>query len=309
MRIWILTLTEKKAEKCKKPMKGLIIKGIGGFYYVETEAGVIESKGRGIFKKDGITLAVGDRVELEIIDEAEKKGVINAILPRKNQFIRPPIANVDTFVVVFAAAKPKPNLVLVDKFLVMAEMHGVEAVICINKCDLVSEKELAEYRGIYDDIYPVISVSAKSGEGLDELEKAISGKTAALAGPSGVGKSTIINALVPHANMETGTISEKTKRGKHTTRHVEIFNARGGGRIFDTPGFTSFEIMEAEEDNLMHYYPDIERYTGKCFYDNCRHLKEPQCSVIQALADGRIHKLRYESYVANMEEIKNRRKY
>lgn len=290
-------------------MKGLIVKGIGGFYYVDTAAGIIEAKGRGIFKKDGITLAVGDIVELEIIDEEEKKGVINSIYPRKNQFIRPPIANVDTFVVVFAAAKPKPNLILVDKFLVMAEMHGVEAVICINKSDLVSPETLAEYKAIYEDIYPVIAVSARTGEGLDRLKEAISGKTAALAGPSGVGKSTILNALIPHANMETGSVSEKTKRGKHTTRHVEIFDAEGGGRIFDTPGFTSFEILEAEEDNLMHYYPDIDKYSGGCYYDNCRHLKEPQCAVREALEDGKIHKLRYQSYAANMEEIKNRRKY
>ena len=290
-------------------MEGLIIKGIGGFYYVDTGSEIIEAKGRGIFKKDGITLAVGDKVELEIIDEAEKKGVINSIYPRKNQFIRPPIANVDTFVVVFAASKPKPHLVLVDKFLVMAEMHGVEAVICINKSDLVSPEVLAEYRAIYGNIYPVIAVSARTGEGMDELKQAVSGKTAALAGPSGVGKSTIINALIPHANMETGSISEKTKRGKHTTRHVEIFRADGGGRIFDTPGFTSFEIMEAEEDNLMHYYPDIDRYSANCYYDNCRHLKEPSCAVREALNEGKIHRLRYESYAANMEEIKNRRKY
>ncbi len=290
-------------------MEGLIVKGIGGFYYVDTGAEIIEAKGRGIFKKDGITLAVGDRVELEIIDEAEKKGVINSIYPRKNQFIRPPIVNVDTFVVVFAASKPKPNLVLVDKFLVMAEMHGVEAIICINKSDLASHEELDGYRAVYDGIYPVIAVSAKTGEGLDELKNALSGKTAALAGPSGVGKSTIINAIVPHANMETGSISEKTKRGRHTTRHAEIFKAEGGGRIFDTPGFTSFEIMEADEESLMHYYPDIERYSRGCFYDNCRHLKEPQCAVREAVDEGNIHKRRYESYAANMEEIKNRRKY
>ena len=290
-------------------MEGLIVKGIGGFYYVDTGSEIIEAKGRGIFKKDGITLAVGDRVELEIIDEAGRKGVINSIYPRKNQFIRPPIVNVDTFVVVFAASKPKPNLVLVDKFLVMAEMHGVEAVICINKSDLVSREELDEYRNVYDGIYPVIAVSARTGEGMDELKKAISGKTASFAGPSGVGKSTITNALVPHANMETGSISEKTKRGRHTTRHAEIFKAEGGGRIFDTPGFTSFEIMEADEDSLMHYYPDIEHFSGDCYYDNCRHLKEPQCAVREALKEGKIHRLRYESYSANMEEIKNRRKY
>ena len=290
-------------------MKGLIIKGIGGFYYVDTESGVIEAKGRGIFKKDGITLAVGDVVDIEIIDEEEKKVVINAIEPRKNQFIRPPIVNVDTFVVTFAATRPKPNFVLVDKFLVMAEMNNVDAVICINKCDLVDEETLDQYKAIYEDTYPVIAVSAVTGQGLDELEAVIAGKTAALAGPSGVGKSTILNALIPHANMETGTISEKTKRGKHTTRHVEIFDAIGGGKVYDTPGFTSFEILEAEEDDLELYYPDIAAFKGQCYYDDCRHMKEPDCAVRAAVKAGKIHKLRYESYVSNMEEIRTRRKY
>ena len=290
-------------------MKGLIIKGIGGFYYVDTEAGVIEAKGRGIFKKDGITLAVGDVVDIEIIDEEDNKGVINAIEPRKNQFIRPPIVNVDTFVVTFAATRPKPNFALVDKFLVMAEMNNVDAIICINKCDLVDKETLAMYKAIYEGTYPVVTVSAATGEGIEELEAALAGKTVALAGPSGVGKSTIINAIIPHANMEIGTISEKTKRGKHTTRHVEIFDAIGGGKVYDTPGFTSFEILEAEEDNLEMYYPDIAVFKGQCYYDDCRHLKEPDCSVRAAVKAGKIHKLRYESYVANMEEIKNRRRY
>lgn len=290
-------------------MKGLIVKGIGGFYYVETECGLIEAKGRGIFKKDGITLMVGDEVELEIIDEEDKKGVINAILQRKNCFIRPPIANVDVFAVVFAPKKPKPNFALIDKFLIMAEMHGVEALICINKCDLADEAELAEIRAVYEKVYPVLNVSGKTGQGMEELEAYTAGKKIALAGPSGVGKSTILNRLIPHANMETGSVSEKTQRGKHTTRHVEIFDTEGGGKIFDTPGFTSFEILEADEENLWMYYPEIERYAGMCRYDNCRHLKEPDCRVREAVRDGEIPKLRYESYLSNLEEIKKRKKY
>ncbi len=290
-------------------MKGLIRKGIGGFYYVQTEAGLVEAKGRGIFKKDGITLAVGDFVDIDIIEEAEKKGVINEILPRKNQFIRPPIVNVDVFLIVFAATRPKPNFALVDKFLVMAEMHNVEAVICINKCDGASETEIAEMKAVYEPVYPVLCVSGKTGQGLAELEAQIAGKTAALAGPSGVGKSTILNAMIPHANMETGEISEKTKRGKHTTRHVELFSVDGGGMVFDTPGFTSFEILEAGEDDLRLYYPEIERYDGQCRYDNCRHMTEPDCAVREAVRKGEIHKLRYASYTANLEEIRSRKKY
>lgn len=290
-------------------MEGFIKKGIGGFYYVQTDQGLIEAKGRGILKKDGITLAVGDYVDIEILDETEKKGVIQSIHPRKNQFIRPPIVNVDVFVVVFAASRPKPNYALIDKFLVMAEMNNVEAVICINKCDAADKKELEDMKGIYENTYPVVCVSGKTGEGINVLEKMISGHHAALAGPSGVGKSTILNTMIPHANMETGEISQKTKRGKHTTRHVEIFDVEGGGRVFDTPGFTSFEILEADEDTLQEYYPEIEAYRSGCRYDNCRHMKEPGCAVREAVKDGKIHKLRYQSYEANIEEIRSKKKY
>ncbi len=290
-------------------MVGLIKKGIGGFYYVETEKGLIEAKGRGIFKKDGLTLMVGDNVELSIIDEEKKQGVIEEIFPRKNQFIRPPIANVEVFAVVCAPQKPKPNFALIDKFLIMAEMNEAEAVICINKCDLASEEEITAIKAIYEPVYRVLAVSAKTGMGLPELEKLLSGKRAALAGPSGVGKSTILNSIVPHANMETGAVSEKTKRGRHTTRHAEIFDAECGAKIFDTPGFTSFEILEAQEEDLWHYYPEFEPYAGDCRYDNCRHIKEPDCGVRKAVSAGKIHSMRYDSYVLNMEEIKKRKKY
>ena len=290
-------------------MVGLIKKGIGGFYYVETEKGLIEAKGRGIFKKDGVTLMVGDEVKLSIIDEEKKQGVIEEILPRKNQFIRPPIANVDLFAVVFAPKKPKPNFALIDKFLIMAEMKGAEAIICINKGDLASEEEIAAIKAIYEPVYPVLTVSAKTGDGIPELGELLSEKRVALAGPSGVGKSTILNSIIPHANMETGSVSEKTQRGKHTTRHAEIFDAEGGAKLFDTPGFTSFEILEAQEDDLWRYYPEFEPYAGDCRYDNCRHLKEPDCAVRKAVSEGKIHPLRYDSYAANMEEIKKRKKY
>lgn len=290
-------------------MIGLIKKGIGGFYYVETEKGLIEAKGRGIFKKDGVTLMVGDNVRLSIIDEEKKRGVIEEILPRKNQFIRPPIANVEVFAVVFAPQKPKPNFALIDKFLIMAEMKGAEAIICINKCDLAEEEEIAAIKAIYEPVYRALALSAKTGEGVPELEKLLSGKRAALAGASGVGKSTILNRMVPHANMETGAVSEKTKRGRHTTRHAEIFDAECGAKIFDTPGFTSFEIMEAQEDALWRYYPEFEPYAGSCRYDNCRHLREPDCAVRKAVSQGKLHPMRYDSYVSNMEEIKKRKKY
>ncbi|MEE0514063.1 MAG: ribosome small subunit-dependent GTPase A [Emergencia sp.] len=288
-------------------MKGLIVKGIGGFYYVKTADGIYQAKGRGIFKKEGITLAVGDNVELEVLPDGD--GVINEILPRKNQFIRPPIANVDCFIVVFAAAKPKPNFSIIDKFLIMAEAGNMDAVLCINKCDLASDEELVRIQDIYEGIYPMFFVSAKTGEGIDSLDTYISGKRAAFAGPSGVGKSTITNLIVPQANMETGKISSKTSRGKHTTRHVEIFESREGGLVFDTPGFTSFDILEADEAALSDYYPEFASYKGKCRFDNCRHLKEPDCRVREAAERGEISMARYESYLTNLEQVKKRKKY
>ena len=288
-------------------MEGLIVKGIGGFYYVKTASGIYQAKGRGIFKKEGMTLAVGDNVELEVLPDGD--GVINRILPRKNQFIRPPIANVDCFIVVFAAAKPKPNFSVIDKFLIMAERCGIEAVICVNKCDLVNADGLAEIRAIYEDVYPMVFVSGKSGAGISQLCMHLSGKRVAFAGPSGVGKSTITNLLIPHANMETGTVSSKTQRGRHTTRHVEIFETEDGGLIFDTPGFTSFDILEASLEELAGCYPEFASFSLDCRFDNCRHDKEPDCRVRDAVEHGKISKVRYASYLANMEEIKNKKKY
>lgn len=298
-------------------MEGLIVKGIGGFYYVKTEEGIFECRGRGAFKKKGIKLQVGDRAvitEVELSKEArdrgmEHEGVIEEIRERKNSFIRPPLVNVDTFAVTFAAKDPEPTFSLIDKFLVMAEMNDVEAIIVMNKCDLVDGEKREEYRRIYQGLYPMIEVSGETGEGLDQLDSMIHGRTIAFAGPSGVGKSTIINALIPHADMETGSVSRKTQRGRHTTRHVEIFETRGGGLVYDTPGFTSFEIMEAGEEDLQHYYPEIERLRSGCYYDNCRHLKEPDCAVRAAVRNGEISKIRYLSYKSNMEEIKEKKKY
>lgn len=291
-------------------MKGLIVKGIGGFYYVQTERGLVEARGRGIFRKQGITLCVGDYVDVSLLDEAENKGVIEEIFPRKNQFVRPPIANIDTFIIVFAASSPKPNYPVIDKFLVTAETKEIEAVICINKCDLVSYDEAEQIRAIYDKVYKVILTSSKTGEGIPELKTVLRGKKAAFAGPSGVGKSSLLNMLHPKAAMQTGEISRKTERGRHTTRHVELFSVDGGGSLFDTPGFTSFELDdEIDEADLGQYYREFTQYSSMCRYDDCRHIREPGCAVKKAVQAGEINEMRYRSYVSLCEELKNKKKY
>lgn len=294
-------------------MEGIIVKGIGGFYYVKTDEGVYECKARGVFKKDGIVPMVGDHVEIELLDEQidrennfSGKAWLTKIKERKNSFIRPPVANVDCFVIVMAAAEPEPNLSVIDRFLVMAEKSHTDAVVCINKSDLVSEERLKELIEIYEGIYPVVAVSTVFGTGIEAVEEMMRGRVCALAGPSGVGKSTLLNALEPKAAVETGQISEKTKRGRHTTRHAEIFETDFGAMIFDTPGFTSFDVLEAEEAELHFLYPEMAPYIGKCKYDNCRHYKEPDCAVRAAAKSGDIRRSRYISYREQLLEIREK---
>ena len=288
-------------------MQGTIVKGIGGFYYVDTGERIYECKARGLFRKDGIIPCVGDVVEIDPLNEQE--GYILHILPRKNVFIRPPLANVDCLVLVVAVTKPKPNQAVLDKFLVMGELHCTEIVICLNKVDQGGEKEAARLQEIYGSLYPIVRVSAATGEGVEALRELLRGKCSALAGSSGVGKSTLLNRLQMEAVAETGAISEKSSRGKHTTRHVELFSLRGGGKIFDTPGFTSFDILEADESTLAGCYPEIEAYGEHCRYDDCRHLAEPGCGVREALEAGKIHPQRYEAYIRHLQEIRSRKKY
>lgn len=280
------------------------MKGIAGFYFVKSGETIYRCKARGLFKQQGIKPAVGDLVTIEI-PETDDDGLVTEIHPRKNCFIRPFVANVDCFAVVAAAARPAPVLPVIDKLLVMAEQAETEAVLCISKCDLADAKgrtgrnaaeTIERIRRIYGPLYPVVEIDPRSEEGLDSLRKLIRGRTTALAGASGVGKSTILNRLLCREQMETGEVSEKTQRGRHTTRHAELFETEDGIRIFDTPGFTSFDLPPIDGQELAHLFPEMRRLAGGCRFDNCAHLAEPDCAVKAALKAGDIDEARYESY-------------
>ena len=291
-------------------MQGRIVKGIAGFYYVDTEDGIFECRAKGIFRNQKVKPLVGDLVELEVLSQEEKEGSVISILPRKSELIRPAVANVDQALVIFAMDNPKPNFMLLDRFLIMMEREAVPAVICFNKKDDADEKYLAEladnYRGCGSRIF---MTSTFTGEGIKEFGECLKNKTSVLAGPSGVGKSSIINRLFPEAGMEIGEISEKIKRGKHTTRHSELFSLGDGIYIMDTPGFTSLGLPNLEKEELRDYYPEFEEYKNSCKFLGCVHIHEPQCSVKIALDEGRIPKGRYDNYRQFFDEISNKRKY
>ena len=290
-------------------MKGTIIKALSGFYYVDTSKGVYMSRARGIFKNEGIKPYVGDEADIEITHEQDKEAVITKIHERKNSFIRPPIANVGQFAIIVAAARPLPNTDIIDKFLVNAEKTGTDIIICINKTDIDKKGNTEKLKKTYEKLYPVYCLSGRTGEGLQDFREALKGKRTAFAGASGVGKSTILNTLHPMAGAQTGSISAKTSRGRHTTRHVELFEVEPGVEIFDTPGFTSFETTDAEEAELQNYFPEIICLADKCRFDDCMHIAEPECAVLKALSEGRISQSRYDSYLHQLKEIRERNSY
>ena len=292
-------------------MHGKIIKGIAGFYYVYVvESGIYECKAKGAFRKEKIKPLVGDNVEIEVLSEETKTGNIISIDNRMNDLIRPAVANIDQALVVFAATKPDPHFNLLDRFLVMMEKKDIPVILCFNKKDIATEPKLQELEHIYEGCgYPVIFTSALEKENVDEIRKLLKGKTTVIAGPSGVGKSSLINELQSSVVMETGTISKKIDRGRHTTRHSEFITIDDNSFIMDTPGFSSLYVNDFEKEDLKYYFREFEPYEGKCRFNGCDHIHEPGCAVKEALEKGEIHKIRYENYVEMYNELKEKKRY
>ncbi len=298
--------------RVKDFMQGKIIKGIAGFYYVHIAGmGVYECKAKGVFRNKKIKPLVGDNVWIDIIDEEQNYGNITEVLPRKNMLIRPAVANVDQALVVFAVARPAPNFNLLDRFLVMMDKCDIHTIICFSKRDLLEQQMLDRLYDIYKHCGSEVHfISALNNEGVEDVIKPLlKDKTTVLAGPSGVGKSTLTNLLLQDAHMEVGTVSEKIGRGRHTTRHSEILHIEGGTYILDTPGFSSFYVSDIAYQDLRFYFGEFSEYEGKCHYDGCAHICEPGCAVKAAVEEGHISRTRYENYIEIYNDLKSKRKY
>ena len=283
--------------------KGCIVKALSGFYYVELQDGsVIQCRARGIFRKEGISPLVGDEVEISL---QGKNGTVERIAPRRNSFIRPAVSNLDALVVLASEANPVTDPFLIDRVSAIAGQQNVPVILCVNKTDLKDGKKLTElYKA---SGYKVFATSAETCEGIEELRQAIVGKTVAFTGNSGVGKSSILNCLHAGLAIPTGEVSDKLGRGRHTTRHVEIYTLPDGTRIMDTPGFSAFDTEQMElilKEDLQYAFPDFAPFLGCCRYQDCAHIKEPDCAVLQALREGKIRPSRHESYVRLYEEAK-----
>lgn len=285
-------------------INGIIIKGIGGFYYIKTDEGIFECRARGKFRNESIAPKAGDNVQISIVDFDKKIGYIEKIYQRKNELIRPPVANIDLAFVVITKTSPTPNLLLIDKILSVTAFHKIETAIIINKKDL---KDVSDLKKIYKS-YKVFVTSAILNEGITEVLDYTKNKIAVFAGASGVGKSSIINSIGQYF-IKTGEISEKIERGKHTTRHTELLPLENGGYIIDTPGFSRLDLEGIEYENLESCFVEFLPYLGKCKYIGCSHIKEQGCSVLEAVESGEIPKTRFESYSNLYTELKSINKW
>lgn len=294
-------------------MQGKIIKGIAGFYYVQAEnESQYECKAKGIFRKDHKKPLVGDEVTIEVLDEEEKKGSIIELLPRRSELFRPAVANIDQAVIVFACREPEPNFNLLDRFLVLMEKRNVPVILCFTKADLATAEFKKEVQTIYEPAgYPVCFTDYHDfeGEGHKKLFHLLSEKVTAFAGPSGVGKSTLVNHFCPEAGMDTGEVSEKIKRGKHTTRHSELIYIGEDTYLMDTPGFSSLFLENIEKEDLKYYFPEFTPYENTCKFNGCCHIHEPGCEVKKALEEGKISKMRYDDYCMFYEELAQQKKW
>lgn len=290
-------------------LEGIIIKGIGGFYYVKTKEGVIESRARGVFRDSDITPLVGDKVKVRISQE-DGTGYVVDIANRSTQLLRPPVANVTQAIVVMSVKSPDINTWLLDKFLLMSEYEGLDVTVCINKSDLnldLSEK----YKKIYEKAgYKVLLTSTKLDIGIDDLKKNLLGNISVFAGPSGVGKSSLLNKVDNRLNLETGTVSNKTRRGKHTTRHIELLELDSESFILDTPGFSSLNLDFIEDEtDVKDYFREINKYSQDCRFLSCLHDKEPNCAIKEKVKEGIIDEERYNNYLLLLNEVRNIRRY